>query len=354
MKMIANDSKHSNDTFSQVLRPDGFKIFALIIFPIIIILSIVANFIIIKLTLKFPILQGPISEYVIHKCVCNIIISSVPSLGYIIQTAVGRWPFGAFACNAVVVIEYAVLTTSICLMISKSVQQYFAVIKPFKKLDEKWGKFALIFAWLIGWPVAIPFVVINSRCIDLGNGKQRCNEFWVFTPLSVNRTPTFAYFIGIFVLMHLVPFMIMLALYSRIIHVILRKLKRPGVSRVEDKLRDKRRKLRIVKILLVILILFEVCWLPSFVQEFVMEMSDVKPSTRTSEIISFVTSFLGYAYGAINPFIYFSFMKKYRKTFLELFADFRCGIFSVKQSQQTEEEQDKICNDIALKQMSRR
>ena len=346
--MIANDSKHSNDTFSNVYRPDGIEILALIIFPIIIILSIVANIIVIKLTLKFPILKGPISGYVIHKCVCNIIISSVPSLGYVIQTAVGRWPFGAFACNAVVVIEYAVLATSICLMIGKSVQQYFAVVKPFKKLEEKCSKFVLIFAWLIGWPLAIPFVVINSRCIDLGDDKQRCNEFWAFTPLSVNRTPTFAYFIGIFILVHFIPFMIMLALYSRIIHVLLRKLKRPGESRAEDKLRDKKRKLRIVKMLLVIMILFEVCWLPSFVQEFIMEMSDLKPSTQTSEVISLMTSFFGYAYGAINPFIYFLFMKKYRKTFLELFASCRCGLYSVKQK---EEEQDDNCNDVALKQM---
>ena len=313
--MIANDSKYSNDTFSHVLRPDGFEILTFIVFPIIVILSIVANIIIIRLTLKFPMLKGPISGYVIHKCVCNIIISSVPSLGYVIQTAVGRWPFGAFACNAVVVIEYAVLATSVCLMISKSVQQYFAVVKPFKKLEEKCSKFALIFAWLIGWPLAIPFVVINSRFIDFGDDEQHCNEFWAFTPLSVNRTPTFAYFIGIFVLVHLVPFVIMLSLYSQMIHVLLRKLKRPGVSRAEDKLRDKRRKLRTVKMLLVIMILFEVCWLPSFVQEFIMEMSDIKTWTQTSRMISLATSFLGYAFGAINPFIYFLFMKKYRKTF---------------------------------------
>ena len=342
--MIANDSKYSNDTFSHVFRPDGFETLALIVFPVIIILSIVANIIIIRLTLKFPMLKGPISGYVIHKCVCNIIISSIPSLGYVIQTAVGRWPFGASACNAVVVIEYAVLATSICLMISKSVQQYFAVVKPFKKLEEKFSKFALIFAWLIGWPLAIPFVVINSRLIDLGDGEQHCNEFWAFTPLSVNRTPTFAYFIGIFVLVHFVPFVIMLALYSRIIHTLLRKLKRPGESRAEDKLRDKRRKLRTVKMLLVIMILFEVCWLPSFVQEFLMEMSEMKPWTQTSRMISLATSFLGYAFGAINPFIYFLFMKKYRKTFRELFTRFRCG----------QEGQDNDRNHITLKQMSRR
>ena len=328
--MITNDSKYSNDTFSHAFRLDGFEICALIIFPIIIILSVVANFIVIKLTLKFPILKGQISGYVIHKCVCNIIIASVPSIGYVIQTAIGRWPFGAFACNAVVVIEYAVLATSICLMISESVQQYFAVVKPFKKLEEKYTKFALIFAWLIGWPVAIPFVVINSRCIDLGDGRQHCNEFWAFMPFSVNRTPTFAYFIGIFVLLHLVPLATMLTLYSRIILTLLRKLKRPGVSKAEDKARDRRRKLRIVKMLLVSVAVFEVCWLPSFVQEFLLEVCDIKPHTQSPEIVSFVTSFLGYAYGAISPFIYFLFMKKYRKTYLELFTNFRCRLHSFK------------------------
>ena len=144
--MNATDDKPSNATdmpgYGEVHR-----YITLVIFPIIMLAGVIGNLVIIKLTLSFPCLKGNSNMYIIHKSVCNVIISSVPTTMFMVETALETWPLGGVICNASVVIEYAVLTTSNLIMVVICVEQYFAVMKPFKQASIKYPKVFLAIAW---------------------------------------------------------------------------------------------------------------------------------------------------------------------------------------------------------------
>eukprot|EP00794_Sanderia_malayensis_P011230 gene11230-12409_t len=290
----------------------AYRYVALIVFPIIIIVSIAGNSLVISLTAKFHCVNGSVNTFIIHKAFCNIIISTLPTSLFIVETLSKTWPFGSVTCNAIVVIEYAVLTTSNLILVIQCREQYIAVVKPFRKQKRRNAKLALLFAWTVGWPIAIPFVIFQSRYLEHGinGGKPECSDLWVFTP-DKPSTNHFIYFILIFTLFVFVPLVAMIGLYSRIIYEFVYKMKRPGIATPSIKERARKRKWNTIKLLVTSVILFQICWLPSFVHEIVLYLRESNAVT----LASLATSVAGYAYGAINPFIYFCFVGKYRQSF---------------------------------------
>ena len=82
------------------------------------------------------------------------------------------------------------------------------------------------------------------------------------------------------------------------------------------------------------MVLFQFCWLPSYIQMFVLTKvyGYEKDSKQKVEMINLFVSMIGYAYAALSPFLCFIFIEKYRQSFCLLMLDlrrkltfFKCG-----------------------------
>ena len=321
------NSNQANGTASDSIQPLTQSVVdkvVLTIAALIILVGLLANSIVISLTKSYKILKGRLGIYIINQATCNILLSAVPTLAYLIEKASGYWPFGGVACNAVVVIEYAVLTTSNAFLVIKCVEQYIAISKPLNIRRKKSRRIPILIGWLLGLCLAIPFVFLESRYIKR-NGRNICNDLWAFIPKK-GCGPSHAYFIVVFALVYVIPAIAMVSLYTRMIYILLQKVERPGVMTRSTKLREKRRKLNTVKMLVTNMVLFQVCWLPSYIEEFLMMFGHTNANEYSIRIVNVCLSLLGYAYAATCPLVYFTFMKKYRNAFASSIDKFKSAV----------------------------
>ena len=301
----------TSDHYSKHLRVTAFAIF-----PLMILASILGNSLLIYITAKKSTVNNAVKSYIINIAISNMIISIIPTLGFLIEVQLGKWPFGQKACDASVVIEYAALTTSTTILIMYCIQQHGAVVKPMKKPSHKYTKFLVMGAWVIGWPLATPLVVPNTR---YNKSTMGCSDMWVvtFTKKDIDLT-SFWIIVAIFVLLYVIPFIVMTTAYSKIIYTFLKKMKRPGWMTQSTKQRTERRKWKSIKMLVVTFLLFKVCWLPTYLQEIIMATKNVECWTEPLLIVNFVTSVMGYFYGVLYPLIYYVYMRQYREALSDI------------------------------------
>ena len=258
----------------------------------------------------------------INLAVCNIILVFFPSL-YLLELATGDWHFGGAGCNALVVFEYAALTSANLSHVHIALERLSAIVKPFKrKMGKKATRFMLLVTWLVGIPLAVPFVVMQNRYIDddyPGAAAQpECQNMWAVTTVGMPKK-SLIYFCVLFVLLYVVPAVFMSVCYAKVIHSLLNKIKRPGHQTDESKKREQQLKLRTVQLLLTTVIVFKLFWLPSYVQEFLLAGGVVNKSENLRiQVINLLCAAFGYVYCALTPLLYFVFNAKYRNAFREM------------------------------------
>ena len=313
---------------SQETVPREVRIIAMSVMPVIMIISLVGNSLIIWLTVKMKILKGPMSILVINLATCNIIITMIPAAMFTVENGLGAWPFEPLFCRASVGVEYSVLTASNAIMVGIAVERYFAVVMPLKKLiARKTTRWILITGWAAAILNEIGYILLMTLSLpsELSeSSKSECHVGWAPSPKGLSGAKL-VYFIITFILLVIIPFLVMLGLYSKLIYVT-HKTERPGRHTNATKLREKRRKHRMIKMMVVTLILFQICWMPAFIQELLLSAGEeVNLSSNEIQILNLITSIMGYSHSALNSLMYPIFNRQYRVAFKKLFQCFKKG-----------------------------
>ena len=305
---------------NEVPREAG--IIALSVMPFIMIISVAGNSLIVWLTFKLKILSVPMNILVINLATCNIIITIFPGLMFTVENAIGKWPFEDLFCRVSVGVEYSILTYSNAIMVGIAIEQYFAVVLPFKNLvTRRTTRWILIAGWTASIVVQIGYILLMTPSLPsevLASPNSECHIGWAASPVGLSGG-MLIYYVAAFILLIAIPFLIMLGLYSKIIYVT-KRAQRPGGHTRTTKLRERKRKQRMVKMLVATLILFQICWMPSFIQEFLISAgAEAHLSSSQIQILNLITSIMGYSHSALNPLTYPIFNRQYRTAVKEFF-----------------------------------
>ena len=313
-----------NQTVNASLVPTEIPIITLSLVPFISITSLLGNSLVMWLTVKTKSLNGPMSILVITLAICNLIITMFPGLMFTVENALGEWPFSTLCCVVSIGVEYSTLTFSNVVMVGIAVERYFAVVMPLKNLSTRrrtrWILITGLAAALLNC-LGFNLLVAPSLSSKLSSSKYECHIGWASYPNGLSGK-ALIYFIATFLLLILIPFITMLCLYGKIIYATY-KTERPGKHTDSTTVREKKRKHRMTKMLISTLILFQICWLPSYIQELTLSFDkELAISIDTARILDLVTSIMGYSHSAFNPLMYPIFNKNYRtalKKFLQGF-----------------------------------
>ena len=302
--------------YPPLVKKIGFSIL-----PIIIFFSVLGNSLVIHLTRKHAILKGNMKALIINLAVCNIALCIFPFL-YLIELGTNEWHFASIGCDILVVLEYAVLTSANLSLVHIAFERLCAIVKPFKRrIGKKSTICMLVISWLAGFPLAIPFVVLQPRYVDDDHpnaaAQPECNNMWAVTTTGM-KTPSLVYYSVMFVLLYAVPAALMCIIYGKVIYVLLRKIKRPGHQTEESKQLEHKKKLRTIKLLWSTVIIFKLFWLPSYIQEFLLAggVQDLKNNVRI-QVINLICAAFGYTYCVVTPFLYFIFNQQYKNALRE-------------------------------------
>ncbi|XP_062848101.1 type-1 angiotensin II receptor A [Trichomycterus rosablanca] len=240
-------------------------------------------------------------------------------------TALGyHWPFGSFLCKASAGLAIFNLYTSIFFLTALSVDRYLAIVHPVGSRHHRtllYARITCVLIWIFAFILSIPTALSRSIFKIKDHESTICgvwqdNKQIQVTMVSLSILKS--------VLGFLVPFLVIITCYCLMGRTLLRAkglLRRSSRSREDVTLR----------MLAAAVLAFFVCWAPHQILHFMnlLAMLGVLKDCHKLDVIDTAMPFsicLAYFNSSVNPILYSSVGRNFRKNLLRLF---NCGSYQV-------------------------
>ncbi|KAI1307914.1 Neuropeptide CCHamide-1 receptor [Halotydeus destructor] len=328
--LVNGTAGNVTDNYSYAQRPETYIVPTL--FAIIFTVGVLGNGTLVKIFVSHASMRSRANSFVI--CLASgdllVMLGSIPftSLIYTFDS----WPFGLVACKASEFFRDLSTGVSIFSLTMLSVDRYTAVASPtVTTLYHECGssrrritsrtRVVIFGVWLVAAILAAPSAFF-SYLMEVEVGPDRhilvCYPFPDdLGPLYPKVTVTFK-----FVTYYAAPITIIVFFYSLIAWILLHEPKVDNKSLsamlTSAEVYRRQKRLKVVKMVLVLVILFAICYLPShifllwFYYSFPASMEHYNGYWHTLKIAGYLLSFCN---SCLNPVILYFISKKYRMYF---------------------------------------
>ncbi|KAJ1519704.1 hypothetical protein ONE63_004965 [Megalurothrips usitatus] len=252
------------------------------------------------------------------------------------QNVTKLWIYGEGMCMLHAYFQGVSVSASIFTITAMSIDRYLAIRHPmaFRKVFNRkstivviialWVVSTLLFAPLL-WvqrtqePAGLTDMLPANNALDNG-GLKICIEDWDRTPFSKK-----VYGVFLFTLVYAIPGTVVMVAYT-LMGRRLCAVKPPfdenstaGSASSQQGSRLVRERRRVARILLVLAVLFAMCWLPYNVNILVIDLLEPEDSTMPMHALTRVLT-RGHCNSAINPLLYCFMTRNFRRTVRGLFT----------------------------------
>ncbi|XP_013787877.2 RYamide receptor-like [Limulus polyphemus] len=257
----------------------------------------------------------------------------------------GRWIFDPNFCPMVLFMQLCSVIVSVYTLMAVGLDRFYAIMYPLRRSSKRSkGLLILVVIWLIA--IGISSVqLVQGRAEKFwwaGEEYYKCGEAWSDEAGKL-------YTVIVFIVTFLLP-LVMLSFTYSCISWKLWKHNTPGNADVTRDMRHLQTKIKTIKMLVLVVVLFTICWLP--IQTFNLLVyldSDFLIVTNEKEYNIFVASFfichwMSMANSFVNPIIY-CFMSDNFRTDLKQLLFCNCSRSKEKTTQKTSalQLQDRSC-----------
>ncbi|XP_077979008.1 QRFP-like peptide receptor [Glandiceps talaboti] len=219
-------------------------------------------------------------------------------------------------CDLLMIVMYTGLNSTIFTLMAIAADRYRAIIQPFKpKMTVKQARYITILVWLVSLCYSSYNIKVNGIVtyhLPDNSTIHMCTSIYsvmmaIEKPMSiVNLAVTY-----------IIPLSIIAYLYLHMISSLY------FTSSLNDE--SKRRKRKAIRMLLLVVVLFAICWGPLRVHQVMVYHFNDK--IKFSSLFFTVVTFLFFANSWANPIIYAFFNDKFRKEFAVILT---CGVYKIK------------------------
>ena len=225
-----------------------------------------------------------------------------------------RWPGGVVGQITCKLLHFSVMASvaaSVTTLVIISVDRFFAVVHPFKRgrVIRKMRVLSAV-VWVVSGILASPYLYCY-KVEQEADGNSYCFTRW--EPLADTFDASRIYYSLIFVFLYVFP-LITIAVFYSIVSFKLWIRKIPGNPNAAHRRSDESSKRKIIKMLIVIVIVFALCWLPAHV----MHLLFFFHRTEVNHLVSYIAFGISHANSAINPYLYITLNKNFRRAFWDV------------------------------------
>ncbi|CAH3166059.1 unnamed protein product, partial [Porites evermanni] len=288
---------------------------------LIIIVSLIANSLIVMLVCKTPNLRKPINYFIANMASSDLLnpiflipwnLSFLHTSSFLISGKLGQ-----ALCKFLPFIISVSFVVSIQNLILIAVDRFGAVVFPLRSplIRSKLCPFFILATWIVAAAVSSPDLFTyelveypeGTRCVE--NRKTEA-----FGESSSLASFTLAYYI----LFIYIPVLLIIILYS-IIVIKLKTQEHPGEQSANSQQQRDRRNRNVLQMSIAIVTVFVFCCLPHSINYLIIQYQDTFTHLSCSFWIYYVVIFyVSSAYFAINPVICFMFSSNYRNALKRL------------------------------------
>ncbi|KAK3733563.1 hypothetical protein QZH41_004254 [Actinostola sp. cb2023] len=300
--------------FSTIVESPESKIAKALALALVALVAVAGNCLVIAAVFQNAKIRTVTNYLIVNMAVADLlyIIIALPPF-YLDIFDFYEWTFNSQAkrvyfCKVVHFGQYFFVTVSVLTLAATALDRFFAIALPLRKVFTKKAFYVIVsIIWFVGALVAAP--VIYAQKIKKFGDSYYCDEDW--GPLFNSTTASRVYTLFLFSVVYCVPFLAMTIMYT----IICKKLwqrRIPGEqNRNSCKAMTKSRK-KVVKMLIVVVIAFIICWLPVQILSFLWEYEE---NIKFPPIVNFLCQLLMRAHASMSPCIYAVFSGNYRAGF---------------------------------------
>ncbi|XP_055595062.1 5-hydroxytryptamine receptor 1-like [Uranotaenia lowii] len=292
-------------------------------------------------------LRRPCNYLLVSLAVSDLCVACLVMPPALMYEVLGEWNFGRVFCDIWVSFDVLSCTASILNLCAISVDRYWAITKPLEygvKRTPRRMMLCVGLVWLAAACISLPPLLILGNKHTIGQGEEQRPFCAVSEDVGYQIYATLGSFY--------IPLAVMLFVYYQIFRAARRIVKdekraqtrlenslavdksqamlkppepvAPNNSPHQKKLRFQLAKERKASTTLgIIMSAFTVCWLPFFILALVRPLMDDDYPTLSSFFL-----WLGYANSLLNPIIYATLNRDFRKPFQEILY-FRCSNLNI-------------------------
>ncbi|XP_045211602.2 QRFP-like peptide receptor [Mercenaria mercenaria] len=313
-----NSSKNRTEMDFMDIPPLTAQDYVLVIlYSVTTFLAIVGNSIAIVIFTKGKRSKTDLRPFLINLAVADLIMAifCIP-FTFTYQLLNSNWVFSRPMCPIVMFLQTVSVTGSVITNMVIGIDRLCAIAFPLIATRNRSLRYRLII--LIIWIISVAFAGVQLKVgdthYDKDTGYTECKENWSSDELAMFYT------ILVLILTYLVPVIILTVTYS-IVGYILWKRNLPGNA---DASRDKvqlNSKVKIVKMLVTIVVLFVLCWLPLHTFFLVLNFTE-KLDHASLSLTYFICHWIAMSNSFVNPIVYGTLNDSFRADLKQLI--FRC------------------------------
>ncbi|XP_060042311.1 neuromedin-K receptor [Erinaceus europaeus] len=216
--------------------------------------AVPGNLVVIWIILAHRRMRTVTNSFLVNLAVADAAVAALNLLVNFLYALRGDWYFGAGYCRFQNVFPITAVFASIYSMTAIAVDRYMAIIDPLKpRLSTTTTKIVIGSIWVLAFLLALP-QCLYSR-IKVMPSRTLCYVQWPGGPKQ-----HFTYHIVVIILVYLFPLLVMGITYT-IVGITLWGGEIPGdtCNKYHEQLKAKR---KVVKMMIVVVVTFAVCWLP--------------------------------------------------------------------------------------------
>ena len=289
------------------------------LFGAILFTSLVGNSLVSFTILRRKKMRTPCNYFIMNIALADMGVGAIAAPLRIVEMYLS-WPLGQFICNFLWPIQDVFVCVSVITHTTIALERYRAIVMPFRpKISLRKTKLVIVVIWLVcycasGIPQSFLLEVIEVM------GWKYCAIQW---PSSLFRLCYIFYLVLIFIL---TPLIVQTWCYVKIIRVLNQKREFGQSARIVSRKGTDERKAkqqRMVRMLLISLVVFQVCYIPRGVLLLVLEFHPPQLTfNQTFAYVDLVSLVLYYCKHIVNPVILFSMSADFRKA---LMASLKCN-----------------------------
>ncbi|XP_066506570.1 trace amine-associated receptor 13c-like [Hoplias malabaricus] len=313
----------SNSSCRKEVRTGPAYIFLFIVLSCISVCTVFLNLLVIISISHFKQLHTPTNLLILSLAVADLLVGLVIMPGNIMQLVDSCWYLGKLMCSLYPLIEFVLMSASLCSMISIAIDQYIAVCDPllYSTRVTVCRTSVLI---ILGWSLCLLYVIIyfyfNDHLLQSQISTTCYGEC-----LVVLKKP---WIIVDLVFSFITPCSIILVLYSIIFQVARRQAK--AVRAVKNNVLHKKRVIftsssqtKAAKKLGFIIFVYLACWIPFYLSSLSLE------NLTSVSMVWTVLGWLTFLNSSVNPLIYAIFYSWFRASSKYILT---CRIFETSSS----------------------
>ncbi|XP_027531942.1 chemokine XC receptor 1 [Neopelma chrysocephalum] len=267
-----------------------------VLYTLVFLLSLLGNSLVLWILLKYENLTSLTNVFIMNLCVSDLVFSCMLPF-WIVDQSFG-WIFGEFLCKAVNAIFSIGYYSGVFFLTLMTILRYLCVVNPlstWRSQTRCYSSLVCLAVWTVSVLIVVPEVIYTTVQENF-EGDRTCDYAdWKWKKVDIYlRNILFLFSFGVIVFC-----------YFKILIILLRA--------------RSRRKHRTVKLILIIVVAFFLCWAPYNILSFLISF---KPSTcqyAKDSILAFhISRNIAFSHCCLNPVLYVFIGVKFKKHLAQL------------------------------------